>query len=198
MERSHQRLLNAATALSIALCLASGLLSIRSYFARDLLPREITHNGWQVQSWGGRLIFVRTTIANLNGAVRMNVSVEGPSTPIPKVKLPAEVPLADQMGMTIRNAPTHWGFDGSISDSWPALSIGPNNQSQRGFSADVYSIPLWSIFAIMVLLNCPMIFLWHRSRKRFSAGLCQSCGYDLRATPNLCPECGTLPIQNQV
>jgi hypothetical protein len=56
-------------------------------------------------------------------------------------------------------------------------------------------IPYWLIVASMFLLPCAAIIAWRRERKvrlRHRVGQCGRCGYDLRATPERCPECGTI------
>jgi hypothetical protein len=64
----------------------------------------------------------------------------------------------------------------------------------RGQYVDV-SLPLW---LIALLASIPPI-VWElryrrgrRRRRRLNRGQCASCGYDLRATPDRCPECGAV------
>jgi predicted amidophosphoribosyltransferase len=54
-------------------------------------------------------------------------------------------------------------------------------------------LPIWMMVVMTTLLAlCFVAGLMRRSRRQ-SEGRCASCGYDLRASANRCPECG-MPI----
>jgi hypothetical protein len=51
----------------------------------------------------------------------------------------------------------------------------------------------WSLLVSVILLAlCVTVFLRQRRRER-DPNRCRNCGYDLRATPERCPECGLVP-----
>ncbi len=57
---------------------------------------------------------------------------------------------------------------------------------------DLY-IDLWWLCLPFAPLPAIWLIEFARLRRRCEKGLCPTCGYDLRATPDRCPECGALP-----
>ena len=53
------------------------------------------------------------------------------------------------------------------------------------------NVPLWFVLALFLIApGGVLIEKVRRARAARRAGYCPVCGYDLRATPNRCPECG--------
>ena len=55
-------------------------------------------------------------------------------------------------------------------------------------------VPLWCLALPSSLAPLLWTVRWSRTRRRIRRGLCPSCGYDLRETPDRCPECGHVPL----
>jgi len=54
-------------------------------------------------------------------------------------------------------------------------------------------VPYWMLAIVTAMLPTQRFFAWkavRRARRRKRLGLCPACGYDLRASPQRCPECG--------
>lgn len=78
--------------------------------------------------------------------------------------------------------------------------VGNWRLSYRTAPADVFAVgvrmPHWfmTVLAASPLL-ATAVFRARRRALRRAAGLCPTCGYDLRHSPGRCPECGTLTTQ---
>jgi len=55
----------------------------------------------------------------------------------------------------------------------------------------VVGFPWWAPTLLFSLLPLTTLFFIFLRRRRRKINTCPTCGYDLRATPDLCPECGT-------
>jgi hypothetical protein len=66
------------------------------------------------------------------------------------------------------------------------------NQS-TGRYVRLLRVPLWIPAIMFTVLPALWFRMVVRERKRRREGFCPKCGYDLRATPQRCPECGELP-----
>jgi hypothetical protein len=72
------------------------------------------------------------------------------------------------------------------------------HQSWQGGSLDncVLEFRYWNLLVLFAVVAA--ISIWRILKLRAVGDLiCKNCGYDLRATPDRCPECGTIPSKTE-
>ncbi len=164
-----RRLLNLLTALSLLLCVAVGVLWVRSYWVFDQVLQASGRHYRNVTSLRGR---VSVQLVRVSQPVWYGVWHRGAK------------PAA---GM--REGPLVWQFAGFGKGHGKMMMVGVTG------TEGIYVFPYW---ALLVTFAAPGVLRWiaarRRRRLRERERLCPSCGYDLRATPDRCPECGYSPI----
>jgi len=164
----RRHLFTVSSALSLLLCGATAVLWIRSYRVSDEVGLYFG-DGRTCQaltSTRGRIqwVFARTR--------QKQDRVSAASMVIHQSDMPYDMPALPHQLLAMG-----WG-EASTVPPWlsrPALSM-----------PDAYLVTL--------LLILPALWIYRdiRGRRRTHSGVCHACGYDLRATPDRCPECGRL------
>jgi hypothetical protein len=163
MRRLARHLFTLYSAVSLLLCLATCVHWVESYL---LLSRT-----WA--TFGDTLVLVRHDPGNCDIQVARGDGKEGGIGPPPG--------LPDPRYLQIGPVAVQWG----ITQHPHSAGIWRSTYLTRVTTP--YSLPA-AIFGVP-----PAIWVYRRHRVglRRRAGCCLACGYDLRATPDRCPECGT-------
>jgi hypothetical protein len=175
-------LLSIATAVSLIAFIATATACVCGIWRSDSLWRQtvyvdsagVMHPGGLVsvtaQAGGISMTRVRP-VAPLEDERRARTTVQwhgGPSAP-------AGFPR------------TAWIWGGYFRDSW--VSSTP----QDSIAVRTLFVPYWPILGASAALPLRAAVGIVRRRRRVSPGCCARCGYDLRASPARCPECGAVP-----
>jgi hypothetical protein len=190
----------ALTALALVASIATAALWLRSYRCRDRLSfrhkLEFIDQDKTIESIGGRII--------LSSDVTRHLPLSPASEQYRFQRQTQELAPGEAASMIQSNDRLlaiqgwgHWGFGSlrttfvqSTHSDWDRL---PSND----VLADDYEklvIPDWAIVVAMLALPIQCLSTYVRtSRISCRIGRCCNCGYDLRATPDRCPECGTVP-----
>lgn len=188
-----RRLFIVVTCLSFVLGVATVVLWVRS----ALVAGELNHTTLDSGDRHATTIGVQWINGHLCLFRQQDDVTFGPSVPF----IAAGWHLV-HIGSFQRFPPVRWWSTGYSHDRSPvgltAFDYGrvtPLNLIEEHW---MFYAAFWEIVILTMVM--PAIAIWYsvRRRRRRKLGCCVECGYDLRSTPDRCPECGTVPGKIQI
>lgn len=166
-------------AVSIVASMLIVALWLRSYFVFDRITRlhgldDSTYSAAEILSVRGKLIITRETVG-IGWHLELAGKLSG-----------TDYTLESSRGVPWgvhehEDASTYLGF---------SYVIEPRG-GFRKFGSYYIAIPLWPLLAITLIPSLLLARRWLRVQYCKRRGHCIICGYDLRESPERCPECGT-------
>jgi hypothetical protein len=172
-------LFNVLTAVSLVLCVATVTWWIRSYWRCDSIGRVGSERHDDLFSNWGILTFSQS-FGDFEIYEPFEYFTTEEAFPPISPYLPYDPGFRHNWHL--------FGFRFFLTDGGNVQQQGGNTQIPHEWRLET---PYWFWAAAFSILP----LLWGRRRRlnspRGAKGHCRSCGYDLRATPERCPECGT-------
>jgi hypothetical protein len=174
----RRRLFSLISAASLLVLLGTGIFWVRSYVLGDELR------------WYGRSRLFE--VLSSNGILQVSAGrLLSPDYAPPPGWNGSFWPFrraADRYLVDLRDE-TFFGF---AAQRW--------RQQSPQFQADVWIMKFPHWLPALCFAACPAGWFVRRRKRHAHArvGLCSSCGYDLRTTPDRCPECGRKPGRSGV
>jgi hypothetical protein len=174
MKRVRRRLFDIAAAVSLALCVATLTLWLAGRSYRFTIYRFRTPVTWSIST---------TTRGVVVGATRFSGPAAGPAAGEPQWQLVTVSATGPTLGVV------RWEFLGFTASGFTHINA-PSLTTRTNY----FMVPFWFVVMVSGGLSASAVLAWWTRRGRrvlAGQGCCPACGYDLRATPERCPECGT-------
>jgi hypothetical protein len=173
VRRIGQYILNGLAVLSLLTCLTTIVLWARS-----------AHHWDQASCFGRSSAFAMTSCRSQLLFMRAQYSSAG---------------LSHGFHVHSQSAPSlaAWSSDKSARSHWyNSVGFEYLRSDDSGEIREGVVVPHYALCALSAILPASCALKHQRERRKRQAHikmLCTSCGYDLRATPDRCPECGSVP-----